>query len=151
MGIPLIFSVVFSSICIVSLYLGIYTLYTNPGSVTNRLFFALTTTLFIWSFGFAMAISAADLPTCLFWRRFAAIGWGIFFSVLLHFIISLTGRSRLLNRWWKYALLYLPAGVCLSVFTYLPGYFPRLNPNQYNLVQTPMGWVNVSIKNPWDW
>ena len=66
MGIPLIFSVVFSSICIVSLYLGIYTLYTNPGSATNRLFFVLTTTLFIWSFGFAMAISAADMSTCLF-------------------------------------------------------------------------------------
>jgi diguanylate cyclase (GGDEF)-like protein len=151
MGIPLIFSVVFSSICIVSLYLGIYTLYTNPGSATNRLFFVLTTTLFIWSFGFAMAISAADMSTCLFWRRFAAIGWGIFFSALLHFIITLTGRSRMLNRWWKYALLYLPAAVCLTVFTYLPEYFPWLNPKQFNLVQTPMGWVNVSIKNPWDW
>ena len=147
MEVPLIFSIIFSLICIVSLYLGIYTLYTNPVSMTNRLFFALASALFIWSFGFAMAISAADISSCLFWRRFAAIGWGVFFSILLHFIISLTDRDSLLDRWWKYILLYLPAAVCLSVFTYIPG----LNPQQFNLVKTPMGWVNISIKNYWDW
>jgi diguanylate cyclase (GGDEF)-like protein len=144
---PLVFSIIFSSICIVSLYLGIYTLYTNTKSSTNRIFFALTVALFIWSFGFAMAISAADISTCLFWRRFAAIGWGTFFSILLRFLISLTGMDFLLNKWWKRVLLYLPAAVCLSVFTYIPG----LNPQQFNLVHTPAGWVNVSIKNFWDW
>lgn len=146
-SIPLMFSIIFSSICIVSLYLGIYTLYTNAKSITNRIFFALTVALFIWSFGFAMAISAPDISVCLFWRRFAAIGWGVFFSILLHFMISLAGRASLLNKWWKYVLLYLPAAVCILVFTYVPG----LNPHQYSLVHTAMGWVNVSIKNCWDW
>ena len=145
-NIPLIFSILFSLICLVSLYLGIYTLYTNPRSSTNRLFFAVTVALFIWSFGFAMAISAPDIGHCLFWRRFAAIGWGVFFSILLHFMISLAGRAYLLNKWWRYVLLYLPAAVCLSVFSYIPW----LNQQQYNLVQTSMGWVNVSIKNYWD-
>ena len=147
MGTPFMFSIIFSLICIVSLHLGIYTLYTNPKSATNRIFLALTTALFIWSFGFAMAISADDMATCLFWRRFAAIGWGIFFSILLHFVISLTGRDRLLDKWWKYVLLYLPAAVCLCAFTYIPG----LNPQQFNLVQTPFGWVNIPVKNQWDW
>ena len=147
MALPLVFSIIFSSICIISLYLGIYTLYTNPRSFTNRIFLALTTAMFIWSFGFAMAISAADISACLFWRRFAAIGWGTFFSILLQFVVSLTGRNHLLDRWWKYVLLYLPAAVCLSVFTYIPG----LNPQQFNLVQTPSGWINVPIKNCWDW
>lgn len=146
-GIPLIFSIVFSSICIISSFLGLYTLYSDPRSTTNRTFFALTISLFIWSFGFAMAISAPDISTCLFWRRFAAIGWGVFYCILLHFLISLTGRNSLLNRWWKYALLYLPSIICLLVFTYIPG----LNPNQFNLVQTEFGWVNISIKNLWDW
>ncbi|HHX24063.1 MAG TPA: diguanylate cyclase [Thermoanaerobacterales bacterium] len=144
---PLMFSIIFSSICVVSFYLGIYTLYINPKSTTNRLFFALTVALFIWSFGFAMAISAPSISVCLFWRRFAAIGWGLFYSILLHFMISLAGRASLLNKWWKYVLLYLPAAVCISVFTYIPG----LNPHQYNLEQTALGWVNVSIKNYWDW
>jgi diguanylate cyclase (GGDEF)-like protein len=146
-GIPLIFSIVFSSICIISSFLGLYTLYSNPRSATNRTFFALSIALFIWSFGFAMAISAPDISNCLFWRRFAAIGWGVFFSILLHFLISLTGRISLLNKWWKYALLYLPALICLLVFTYIPG----INPNQFNLVKTDFGWVNISIKNFWDW
>lgn len=147
MVVPYAFSIAFSLICIVSLYLGVYTLYMNPKSAANRIFLALTIALFIWSFGFAMAISAEDMSTCLFWRRFAAIGWGTFFAALLHFVITLTGRHRLLDRWWKYVLLYLPAAVCLSVFTYIPG----LNTQQFRLEQTPLGWVNVSIKNHWDW
>ena len=146
-GIPLIFSIVFSFICIISSFLGLYTLYSNPKSATNRTFFALTISLFVWSFGFAMAISAPDISNCLFWRRFAAIGWGVFFCILLHFLISLTGRTSLLNKWWKYVLLYLPSLICLLVFTYIPG----INPNQFNLVQTELGWVNISIKNIWDW
>ncbi len=146
-GIPLIFSIVFSSICIISSFLGLYSLYSNPRSETNRTFFSLTIALFIWSFGFAMAISAPDISVCLFWRRFSAIGWGVFYSILLHFLICLTGRSSLLNRWWKYGLLYLPSLICLLVFTYVPG----INPNQYNLIQTEFGWVNISIKNFWDW
>ena len=141
-SVPLLFSICFSAICIVSLFLGIYTFYTNPVAKTNRIFFALTISLTIWSFGFAMAISAPDISICLFWRRFAAIGWGMFFSILLHFLIALSGRNSLLNRWWKYVLLYLPAAVCILVFTYIPW----LNPQQFNLVYTPMGWVNVSIK-----
>ena len=146
-GVPLLLSICFSSICIVSLFLGIYTLYTNPRVKTNRLFFALSVFLLIWSYGFAMAISAPDLSACLFWRRFAAIGWGVFYSILLHFMISLSGRTSLLNKWWKYVLLYLPAVVCITVFSYIPW----LNPQQYNLVLTELGWVNVSIKNFWDW
>ncbi|HPU45067.1 MAG TPA: EAL domain-containing protein [Thermoclostridium sp.] len=146
-SVPLLFSICFSAICTVSLFLGIYTFYTDPMAKTNRLFFSLTISLAIWSFGFAMAISAPDISTCLLWRRFAAIGWGVFFTLLLRFLISLCGFTSMLNRWWKYVLLYLPAAVCILVFTY----FPWFNPEQYKLVHTPMGWVNVSIKNFWDW
>ena len=59
---------------------------------------------------------------------------GSFFSILLHFMMALSGRASLLNRWWKYVLLYLPAAVCISVFTYIPW----LNPQQYNLVLTEL-------------
>ena len=144
---PVLFSICFSAICVASLFLGIYTFYMNPAARANRIFFAFAISLSIWSFGFAMAISAPDISTCLFWRRFSAIGWGTFFAIMLHFVIILIGRTSLLNRWWKYGLLYLPAAVCILVFTYIPWF----NPQQYNLVQTPMGWVNVSIKNFWDW
>lgn len=146
-SIPHLFTISFSLICIVSLFFGIYTIYMNPKAVSNRIFFALTMALVIWSFGFAMAISAPNLSVCLFWRRFAAIGWSLFFSILLHFMIYLSGRGAFLDKWWKYVLLYFPAAVCLSVFTYIP----VLNPQQYKMIHTEMGWVNVSIKNFWDW
>ncbi len=146
-SIPLVFSIVFSFICIIGSFLGLYTLYSNPKSETNRIFFVLTISLFIWSFGFAMAISATDISNALFWRRFSAFGWGTFYCILLHFLISLTGRNSLLNKWWKYILLYIPAFLCILVFTYIPG----INPKQFNLVLTAFGWVNISIKNFWDW
>lgn len=81
---PLVLSIIFCSVCIISLLVGTYTLYTNVQAMANRVFFALSAALFIWSFGFAMAISAPELSVCLFWRRFAAIGWSVFFSLLLH-------------------------------------------------------------------
>ncbi len=147
LSIPMIFSIIFSFICMISFFLGIYTLYSNPKSFTNRIFFALSISLFIWSFGFAMAISAPEISVCLFWRRFSALGWGVFYCIFLHFVFLLTGRGALINRWWKFVLLYMPSSVCILVFTYFPG----INPNQFNLVHTVFGWVNISIKNLWDW
>lgn len=142
-----IFSVIFCVVCAVSLYLGIYILSLNPNSSSNRLFFALSVALDIWSFGFAMAISAPDLSACLFWRRLSAIGWGPFFSIFLHFILDLTGKKELLSKWWTYLLLYVPSAVTLLGFTY----FPSLNPGQYNMVYTNFGWVNSAVNNVWDW
>jgi diguanylate cyclase (GGDEF)-like protein len=142
-----VFSVVFCAACAVSAFLGMYAISLNARSGSNRLFFALSLALDIWALGFTLAISASDLSICLFWRRFSAIGWGTFFCLLLHFILALTEQRAVLKKWWIYVPLYFPALVNLLGFTY----FPQLNPEQYNLVQTSLGWINIAVNNAWDW
>jgi diguanylate cyclase (GGDEF)-like protein len=146
MNVSLFFSVIFTLVCAVSLFLGIYILYINPHSAANKIFFMLTLALGLWSFGFSIAISAPDLQTCLFWRQISAIGWGSFFSFMLHFFLKLTGKNKLLKKWWIYCLLYIPSALTIMAF----GFFSQINPDQYYLVKTSMGWVNNAVNNGWD-
>lgn len=44
-------------------------------------------------------------------------------------------------------LIYIPAVVTYVGFTYFPG----INPDQYNMVKTHLGWINVAVNNGWDW
>ncbi|MEA4954328.1 MAG: histidine kinase N-terminal 7TM domain-containing protein [Pseudoflavonifractor sp.] len=144
---PVVFSLIFTVVCAISLFLGIYTLYLNSHSVMNRVFFALTIALDIWAFGFSIAISAPDLGTCLFWRRFSAIGWGALFSILLHFFLIYTSNDHLLKKIRVYIILYLPSAITFVGFTYFQG----INPDQYNLVKESFGWTNIAANNAWDW
>ncbi len=146
MNTPNVFSVVFSVACAISLFLGIYIICLNPSSRTNRLFFVLSVALDFWAFGFSMAITADNLAIVLFWRRFSALGWGSFFSLLLHFLLVYTENDRFFSKWWKTLLLYIPAGITLLGFTWFPG----INPGQYHMVSTSLGWVNVAVNNGWD-
>jgi diguanylate cyclase (GGDEF)-like protein len=140
-----ILSSAFCLASMISLLIGIYALYLNPRAASNRLFFALSVTLAVWSFGFTFALSARSLEECLFWRRFSAIGWGVFFAVLLHFFAVFTGHAAMLVK-GRFLLLYLPAATVLLGFTYITG----LNPQQYNMIPSPMGWINIAANNGWD-
>lgn len=146
MNLPFLFSISFSVASAIYIFLGIYVLYLDAQKITNRLFFALAMSVSIWSFGFSMAIATDTLAKVLFWRRFAALGFGAFFSIMLHFFIEFTGHSasRCRNRF--YPLLYLPTLIIYLGFTY----FPKLNPKQYNMVYTEAGWTNIAANNLWD-
>ncbi|NTV90815.1 MAG: bifunctional diguanylate cyclase/phosphodiesterase, partial [Clostridiales bacterium] len=145
-NVPVVFSVVFSIACGISLFLGIYILYMNPKSNTNRLFFVLCISLAVWAMGFSIAISTHSLSNCLFWRKFSALGWGTFFSFLLHFFLEYTGKTKLLKKKWIYFILYIPSILTLVGFTYVPG----INPQKLNMVNTSSGWINVAVNNAWD-
>lgn len=145
--IPLLFSVSFFFACSVSSILGAYIIYINPRENINRTFFALTISLSIWAFGFSIAISAPDMEACLFWRRISVIGWGSFFSILLHFFLLLTEKKSILKKWWTYLLLYLPAALVIYVFAISSD----MAGMQFHLVNTPFGWVNIQVSNGWDW
>jgi diguanylate cyclase (GGDEF)-like protein len=146
LNLPFLFSISFSVASAIYIFLGIYVLYLDAQKITNRLFFALAMSVSIWSFGFSMAIATDTLAKVLFWRRFAALGFGAFFSIMLHFFIEFTGHSasRCRNRF--YPLLYLPTLIIYLGFTY----FPKLNPKQYNMVYTEAGWTNIAANNLWD-
>lgn len=146
MTLPQILSVVFSVASAIYIFIAIYAIYLDPHKKTNILFSAMAMSLSIWSFGFSMSIAAKALATVLFWRRFAAIGFGTFFTFMLHFFLFFTNYNLKKYKKSFYILLYSPMIIVLLGFTY----FPKLNPEQYNMVKTQIGWVNIAANNIWD-
>lgn len=146
MRVSLLLSLAFFAVFVISFLFGLYTLSISPKGAINRTFFAICFVLSLWAFGFSVAISAPQRETALLWRRFAALGWGSLFSILVHNIILITDRTQLLKRWWNYLFLYLPAAVIVYVFSFSPGAALK-----YNLVLTSLGWINIANNDFWDW
>lgn len=144
--IPLLFSLLFFAAFAVYLFFGIYIIHLNPQASLNKLFLIVCISLCLWSFGFSIANSASSAETCLFWRRFSALGWASIYSLLLHFLLLLTGKESILQQRGFYFLLYLPAAVNVYIFS-LSNTMATV---QYNLVKTSYGWINVAVNNGWD-
>lgn len=146
MGIlPLIFSFLFFIIGGSYIFFGAYIVSVNSKEKSNRVFFVLCIFLSVWAFGLAMSISASDLDTSFFWRRVSALGWCTFAGILLHFFLILTDKKKLLKKWWIYFLIYIPA----AVFIYIFSLSYDLAILQYNLMNTPLGWINKAENNSW--
>ncbi|MEG6521948.1 EAL domain-containing protein [Desulfotomaculum sp. 1211_IL3151] len=143
--VPLLFSLLFFSAFAIYLLFGLYIIYMNPRRSLNRMFSAVCISLCFWSIGFSVANSAPDLETCLLWRRISALGWGTAYSLMLHFLLLLTGAECSRKRWRLCALLHLPAVVCIYAFA-ASG---KITAVQYNLVKLDSGWINIAIQNGW--
>jgi hypothetical protein len=127
--------------------IGILVLQYNRRALVNNIFFALIVVVDIWSLGLAFGMTAPDMASSLFWRRFASFGWGTAYAVILHFILIITGHEAKLKTWWSRALLYLPAVICILAYGIPSG----LNAKPFNLIQTQFGWVNIAVNNFWDY
>lgn len=147
MSIGELLSVLFYFCGIISMMLGCYSLYIDTKARLNRTFFVLCISLSIWAIGFSMAVNAADIAGCLWWRRISAFGWGTVYSILLHFSLVLTKKDKLLKKWWTYMLIYTPAAITIYIFAASNSTALQ----QYNLVRTSFGWANISVNNGWDW
>lgn len=139
-------SILFYLIFILYSCLGFFSLFLNKKERLNQVFLWLCMSYAIWSVAFAISNSLSDLPEVLIWRRIAALGWGSAFSLMLHFILILTEKQKLLAVPKTYVALYLPAAITILVFALVPD----LANAQYNLVQTPAGWGNIPVNNGWD-
>jgi hypothetical protein len=141
------FLVLFISVCVISMAIGILVLQYNSKALVNKIFFALIVAVNIWSIGLAFGMIAPDIISCLSWRRFASFGWGTAYAIILHFILVVTGHDASLKKWWSRSLLYLPAAICILAFGIPSG----LNRNPYNLHLTQFGWINIAENNFWDY
>ncbi|EMS73950.1 diguanylate cyclase (GGDEF) domain protein [Ruminiclostridium cellobioparum subsp. termitidis CT1112] len=133
---PLLFSLLFFTVFAVYLCIGIHGIYLNPKASLNKLFLAVCISLCLWSLGFSMTNSASGSETSLFWRRLAALGWTSSYSILLHFILVLTGKTGILKRSWFYILLYLPALINLYIFSLSI----KMSAMQSDMVEIDTGW-----------
>lgn len=123
--------------------LGIYIITINVKKSLYKLFFAVCLSLCIWAFSFSIANSAPDYETAIFWRRLNSFGWGIAYSFLVHFLLILTERKKILKSKLIYLLLYIPALV--NIFEFGLSDSASIH---YNLLKTPAGWINIS-PNTW--
>lgn len=140
-------SLLFFAVGTVVLSSGIFTLQSNHKAPANRVFFALTVAIAIWSSGMGMSTLAEDAATSEIFRRYSAIGWGTTYSLFLHFILIITGRAARYKKWLINLCLYLPSFFSLLAFAVPNG----VNPYPYKLHRTEFGWINAAQNNVWDW
>jgi len=125
------------------LYFGLHILRREPKATLSQVFFAYCATGMIWSFGYVFIYPATDIKQIWFWYRFTSFGWCFIHSTLLHFILILTEKKRLLSRWWIYAVLYLPS--CILLWRSLTGILIA-----ENFYQTPLGTAEIiASKSVW--
>ncbi len=128
-------------------FTGLLVLGNDHRSRLLQIFFISCLSLALWSFTMGLSIAAPDLSTCLFWRRLGAFGWGPYFALILHLFILMTNNGHWLKRKFSLLLLYLPA--VYSVLVY--GILTDLAESTFDLVQTPMGWINIAGSTFWDY
>lgn len=133
-----ILSITIYSVGFVSLLLGIYAISFNRSGIVNRLFLAITVSLAIWSFAYSVALSAPTAEESTFWRCITVFGWGIIYSIVLHFVLVL-GNRPFLKRRMALVAIYLPA--LINIILYSP--YGVFGPAQYDMMHTEFGWVNT--------
>ncbi len=89
-----------------NLFLSIFVYFKDNKNIININYFLLNSSIALWAFGFAMAITAADKTTGLFWIRFLNIGAILIPLFFLHFIFSL-----LKIYWQKKALVITTSAI----------------------------------------
>lgn len=140
----MVFSIAFLAASTACGVLAGYIISLNPKGTMNRLFFMVCVLISTWSLGFGLSASAADMQTSLLWQRVAAVGWCSFYSIFLHFVLVLTGHESGLKKRWKLLALYAPTILNLYLFV-VPN---PINPEQFQVVHTVFGWVNI-FSNWW--
>jgi diguanylate cyclase (GGDEF)-like protein len=125
---------------------GAYMLAVNVKSYVNRLYVMITSSLAIWAFAFSISISAPTAEVSAFEVSFSAFGWGVFYSLFLHFTLILTKTKIRLSKRMLYALIYIPA--LINIFLFGPfGYHAE---EQYKMVWTDFGWLNATPLDIWE-
>ena len=106
--IPIMFLILFTFF-LSYLYFGIYILFKNWQSLTNRLFFLFCLNLSAWALGYAFMTIALDQKTYNFWRMISSLGWCLVYSTWLDFAILVKTKS---NKWMtdvRRLMIYLPS------------------------------------------
>jgi len=91
----------------------------------------------LWALGFSVIVAARNEKTAVLWMRISAVGFEVVYSATVHFVLLLTGHTKQLTKKWFYPLLYLPAAVCLYVFSISP----ELTGQILRFSYTEAGWI----------
>lgn len=139
--------VLYSSFVIYAIF-GAYSLTLNKEARINRVFAFLCLCFSLWGFTFAVANSAGSYAEAFLWRRISVLGWGVAYSVVLHFIIVLTESSwsQESKKSILMLTLYLPSALIVFFF----GLYGPSAATQIQLVHSAAGWTTITVNNGLD-
>lgn len=101
-------------------YVGFHAIHANRKSRLCRIFFVLTLSMSIWSFGEGFLYVAKNSYEASFWNKTAAFGWCTFEAFGLYFVLVLVD-NKLIRHWYGKLLIMLPALICLYMVLFLFG------------------------------
>lgn len=139
------FSILFYVSFVIYSMFGSYILFLNAENALNRLFFSVCLSLSVWCFAFSIANSAPNYEMVLFWRRISVIGWGVVYSILVHYALILTRPKGYRIPKILYLMIYIPSFFSIIIFG-----ASSYSVTTYHLVETGVGWVNISQGGIWD-
>ncbi|HHT24940.1 MAG TPA: EAL domain-containing protein [Clostridiaceae bacterium] len=122
---------------------GTYTVDVNANSRVNRLFVLLMSSTGSWAYSYSLSTSAPTAEASAFWKCLSVFGWGVFYSILLHFVLLLTETKIPIRKWILHTIIYLPA--VINILLFAP--FGYLGAKQYHMVESDFGWVNILSGN----
>lgn len=141
-----IYSLIYWLSALIFVLIGLYGYALNDRGKENRVFLYLCSTLFVWSLSFAFLSVASKFEVAVIIYRISVLGWGVFYSVLLHYMM-IVSENQLLDNRKTYFLMYLPA--VTNVFFY--GIFPKTANDEFQLVLTSSGWFNTTSNSILDY
>ncbi len=130
----------------ISVAFSLYVVQGNYRPAIGKIFTAVSLSVFVWSFGQAVAAAALEREVSLIGSRIASAGYLTAFALFLNATIILTKHHDILSKWWGYPAIYLPAAASLYGLVVLPltGRYAD------EMVRTRFGWVLESTQ-PWGW
>lgn len=143
----LISTILYSSFVIYAMF-GAYSLTLNKEARLNRIFALLCFCLAWWGFAFAVTNSAGSYEAAMLFRRMSVMGWGVAYSLILHFVIVLTESnwSQKKKQPLLMLVLYVPAALNVILF----GFYSKTATTQIQLVSSIAGWSTIAVNNALD-
>lgn len=136
-SIPFITSLLFGGISLIYTTISFYGLSLNFTSKNNRLFFLMTMSLAFWSICYAITGLSDSKEIALKMSQLTVFGWGFFYSLILHFIKSVS-KGKKLN---LAELIFLYSPCIFFVYTFL---IADTAPAQFNISYSKWGYTTSS-------
>ncbi len=100
------------------LFLGFYLFRLDKRSALNQTFLGVCLSFAVWALSSYYIFPGGNKSNIFTWYKISAIGWCFFPAFLIHFLMLLSKQHNVLNKWWIYLPIYLPAPIFLfRVFT----------------------------------
>ncbi|MGE5423168.1 MAG: diguanylate cyclase domain-containing protein [Ignavibacteriales bacterium] len=121
---------------------GLYLVRGNFKENLNKLAVWMAGCYVVWSFAYTFFYTAPTIQSAWFWHKISSLGWILFCPITTHFLLELSGTTRLIKRTHLYIILYsVPALLLIKTL------FSYESPVARGFVQSQVGWGWTYVSN----